>query len=473
MRQTELAVRTEGMMIPDPHPRAGAGALRRGAALSVVALGCALTLALVWALAPPAMAPQAEVALAGAPPAETGGPDPDTPRASTPVSAARLAAAMITAAAEAGSSPAAEPVSEAPTAVAAVAGRLPVGASVLDQAGMAEPEPEGLRPAELVTADALPAVSGDAGPDAAGSATPRAGGSAPRIGLARPAPELLPTELTFRRIAVPPPGSVPRIGVQIDPAEQARLLANPPAVPPRPSASAAAAATAAAGSGGASSAAAPALPLGWFWDATGTEIGALPGRYSRAMAALAAPPAGATPVPTPRLEVLRRIAGDHGAELLRASIGTRVSPALALAVIAVESSGNARAVSRAGAQGLMQLIPATAARFGVEDAFEPGQNIAGGIAYLDWLLGHFDGDLVLALAGYNAGEGAVRNSGGVPPYAETRNYVPRVLAAWEVARGLCRTRPELPGDGCVFVTGTTAAIQPPTADVTLAAPGGG
>ena len=120
---------------------------------------------------------------------------------------------------------------------------------------------------------------------------------------------------------------------------------------------------------------------------------------------------------------------------------------MALAVMAVESAGRADAVSSAGAQGLMQLIPATAERFGVADPFDPAQNIAGGIAYLDWLLREFDGDPLLALAGYNAGEGAVRRNGGVPPFAETRDYVPKVLATWMMVRSLCRTPPELVSDG--------------------------
>ncbi|MEO1558042.1 MAG: lytic transglycosylase domain-containing protein, partial [Pseudomonadota bacterium] len=125
-------------------------------------------------------------------------------------------------------------------------------------------------------------------------------------------------------------------------------------------------------------------------------------------------------------------------------------PALVLAVMAVESGGDASAVSRAGAQGLMQLMPATAEEFGVVDAFAPDQNIKGGVAYLDWLMARFDGDPVLVLAGYNAGPGAVRDHGGVPPYAETRDYVPKVLAAYAVARGLCLTPPQLISDGCVF-----------------------
>jgi soluble lytic murein transglycosylase-like protein len=84
----------------------------------------------------------------------------------------------------------------------------------------------------------------------------------------------------------------------------------------------------------------------------------------------------------------------------------------------------------------------------------PSESIRGGVAYLDWLLARFGGDPILALAAYNAGEGAIDSNGGVPPYAETRAYVPKVLAAWTVARGLCQTPPELASDGCVFTIGT-------------------
>lgn len=157
----------------------------------------------------------------------------------------------------------------------------------------------------------------------------------------------------------------------------------------------------------------------------------------------------------PRLQHLQDIAAAHGSEILTATVGTDVSPpALVVALIAVESSGRTGAESGKGAQGLMQLIPDTAARFGgVEDATDPAQNIAGGgVKYLSWLINHFDRDVILALAGYNAGENAVGDhGGGVPPYPpETRAYVPKVLAAWQVARGLCLTRPELITDGCVF-----------------------
>jgi soluble lytic murein transglycosylase-like protein len=174
-----------------------------------------------------------------------------------------------------------------------------------------------------------------------------------------------------------------------------------------------------------------------------------PGRLFQGLAALEAAPSGAR-LDGPPLQSLADIARVHGRDILRETVGKQVSPALVLAVISVESGGRATAESGAGAQGLMQLIPATAERFGVSDSFDAAQNIRGGVAYLDWLMGEFDGDPLLALAGYNAGEGAVRTHAGVPPYAETRAYVPKVLAAWKVARGLCLTPPELMTDGCVF-----------------------
>ena len=150
------------------------------------------------------------------------------------------------------------------------------------------------------------------------------------------------------------------------------------------------------------------------------------------------------------MQTVQGIANDQGANILMATIGTQVSPALVLAVISVESGGKADAVSVKGAQGLMQLMPDTATRFGVTDSTSSLENIRGGVAYLDWLLKEFEGDAVMALAGYNAGEGAVKQHQGVPPYAETRDYVPKVLAAFEVARNLCKTRPELVTDACAL-----------------------
>ncbi len=104
-----------------------------------------------------------------------------------------------------------------------------------------------------------------------------------------------------------------------------------------------------------------------------------------------------------------------------------INPRLALAVISIESNFQDNARSPKNAQGLMQLIPETAARFNVKNPFDPEDNLRGGLAYLRWLLAYFEGDVALALAGYNAGEGAVDRHKGVPPYTETRNYVRRIL----------------------------------------------
>ncbi|OYV28794.1 MAG: hypothetical protein B7Z82_01855, partial [Halothiobacillus sp. 20-54-6] len=104
-----------------------------------------------------------------------------------------------------------------------------------------------------------------------------------------------------------------------------------------------------------------------------------------------------------------------------------VDPTLVRAVMHAESAFNPNAVSSAGAGGLMQLMPQTAARFGVADRFNPSENIAGGVAYLAFLLDLFNGNQQLAVAAYNAGEGAVQKYAGVPPYNETQQYVTRVL----------------------------------------------
>ena len=106
-----------------------------------------------------------------------------------------------------------------------------------------------------------------------------------------------------------------------------------------------------------------------------------------------------------------------------------VDPALVKSVMLVESNYNPRAVSRKGARGLMQLMPETAHRFGVSDRHDAGQSIRAGVHYLAALLEQFKGDVSLALAGYNAGEGAVARHSGVPPYRETREYIRRVLVA--------------------------------------------
>lgn len=115
------------------------------------------------------------------------------------------------------------------------------------------------------------------------------------------------------------------------------------------------------------------------------------------------------------VEIVRRLAPAYDVE-----------PALALAVISVESNFDATARSPKNAQGLMQLIPATAERFKVKNALDPIDNIKGGLAYLRWLLSYYRGQVALAVAAYNAGEGAVDRHSGVPPYRETQDYVRKV-----------------------------------------------
>ncbi len=105
----------------------------------------------------------------------------------------------------------------------------------------------------------------------------------------------------------------------------------------------------------------------------------------------------------------------------------KVEPQLALAIIAAESNFDTQALSVKNAQGLMQLIPETSERFNVKNAFDPAQNIRGGLTYLRWLLAYFEGDVALVAAAYNAGEGTVDRYLGVPPYLETRSYVQRIL----------------------------------------------
>ena len=118
--------------------------------------------------------------------------------------------------------------------------------------------------------------------------------------------------------------------------------------------------------------------------------------------------------------------GSYSADVRQAADRYAVDPRLVEAVIAVESAGNPSAVSSKGAQGLMQLMPATAAVLGVHDPFNPRQNIDGGIRHLRGLLDSF-GDLPLALAAYNAGAEPVRSFRGIPPYQETQEYVRKIL----------------------------------------------
>jgi soluble lytic murein transglycosylase-like protein len=254
-------------------------------------------------------------------------------------------------------------------------------------------------------------------------------------------------EFSFKRVKVGESLPGKRITVQIDPEEQARYIAALPKVDPNPDHGLEE--PKAKSDAPEANTPAPASSYAWYWDTVPAGIEAAGERFDLALDTLSKGPGG-TIVGAPRLQHMQDVADQYGKDILRATLDTNVSPALVLAVIGIESAGKSDAVSSAGAVGLMQLIPATAERFGVTDSADPVQNIKGGVAYLDWLLNEFDNDPVMVLAAYNAGEGAVRANAGVPPYAETRDYVPKVLAAWQVAQGLCVSQPLLVTDPCVF-----------------------
>src|SRR5271154_1570200 len=126
-------------------------------------------------------------------------------------------------------------------------------------------------------------------------------------------------------------------------------------------------------------------------------------------------------------------AGQYDSIIEKAALSASVEPNLLRAVIVVESGFNSRAVSKRGAVGVMQLMPATASRFGVSNPYDPRQNIHGGAQYLKFLINRFGQNVRLALAAYNAGEEAVeRNGGQIPPFTETMAYVPRVLRIYQM-----------------------------------------
>jgi len=140
------------------------------------------------------------------------------------------------------------------------------------------------------------------------------------------------------------------------------------------------------------------------------------------------PPMPASPDPLAKPKALTPLTpGDLREMLTRAGADHNLDVDLLASVVKAESDGNARAVSRAGAQGLMQLMPGTAAGLGVKNSFEPNENVRGGSTYLDALLTKYHDNLALALAAYNAGPEAVDKYHGIPPYRETHLYVARVI----------------------------------------------
>ncbi|MBV8722484.1 MAG: lytic transglycosylase domain-containing protein [Candidatus Eremiobacteraeota bacterium] len=165
----------------------------------------------------------------------------------------------------------------------------------------------------------------------------------------------------------------------------------------------------------------------------GTPFGALVAAALRANGASpATDPDGIAYAQTPAPDAPAPVAPEEIDRLVSANSATwNVDPALIKAIIANESGFNANATSNAGAQGLMQLMPGTASGLGVTNSYDPAQNVWGGTRYLRGPLDRFGGNVQLAVAAYNAGPGAVEKYDGVPPYAETQNYVQNVLSSFE------------------------------------------
>jgi soluble lytic murein transglycosylase-like protein len=156
---------------------------------------------------------------------------------------------------------------------------------------------------------------------------------------------------------------------------------------------------------------------------------------------------------------------DFGPQIRAAIARNPVDEALVRAVIQAESAYNPYALSKAGAQGLMQLMPGTAAQYGVSDSYDAQQNIHGGVAYLRFLLDMFDGDIKLVSAAYNSGENNVLKYAGVPPFAETQVYVQRVAQLYQRYRGEIAARDAKPAATApaAVVAAATQAVTPKAA----------
>lgn len=169
------------------------------------------------------------------------------------------------------------------------------------------------------------------------------------------------------------------------------------------------------------------LVVAWAWAASAVMVGAYDGKGETRLASLT-PPVSPTFLKGEWIDWRGRL--DHENTIDTFARMNRLDPKFVQALVAVESNYNPRAVSRKGAMGLMQLMPATAKHYGVEDPFHPTQNVEAGTRHLRVLLDRYQGNLELALAAYNAGETAVARYGGIPPFPETRQYVRKILGLY-------------------------------------------
>jgi soluble lytic murein transglycosylase-like protein len=186
----------------------------------------------------------------------------------------------------------------------------------------------------------------------------------------------------------------------------------------------------------------PALPPGTptfaqaLHQAQGASTTSLPAQPTQSPNGIQVPPASLGPLPSlPPLPVRVSSVGNYESLIQNAASQHGVSPSLVRAIIQTESGGDPKAVSSAGAMGLMQLMPSDAHEAGISDPFDPAQNIAAGTQQIAGYLQQYHGDLDLALAAYNAGPGNVRKYGGVPPFSETQNYIRKIHAAMQKGNG--------------------------------------
>jgi soluble lytic murein transglycosylase-like protein len=180
----------------------------------------------------------------------------------------------------------------------------------------------------------------------------------------------------------------------------------------------------------------PEFAVGWFKRAAKAGDAYAARMLTRYTGIEAVEDSGCRPEPLPVAAMIAIKRQNPNRKLVEGWVGRIaanyfIDPELVMAVIQAESGFNPTALSPKNAQGLMQLIPATAERFGIKDIWDPLENIKGGTAYLHWLLRHFAGNVEWALAAYNAGERTVEQYQGVPPYRETQNYVKRILASYQ------------------------------------------